>query len=70
MLLDLVLRNKKGLVGHAMAEGSLDCSVHEIVEFRILHGKSKAVSRIIALDLRKNNYGTNPQGPTWRNLIG
>lgn len=70
MLLDLVLRNKNGLVGDAMAGGSLDCSVHEMVEFRILHGISMAVSRVIALDFRKNNSGTNLQGPAWRNLMG
>lgn len=53
MLLDLVLRNKKGLVGDAMVGGSLDSCVHEMVEFTILHGRSMAISRIIALDFRK-----------------
>lgn len=57
VLLDLLFMNKKGLVGNAMAGGSLDCSVHEMVEFRILHGRSMAISRIIVLDFRQNNSG-------------
>ena len=36
VLLDLVLTNKEGLVGDVKAGGSLDCSDHEVVEFRIL----------------------------------
>jgi len=46
VLLDLVLTNKKELVGNMKAEGSLGCSDHEIVWFRILHGKNKAISKI------------------------
>lgn len=56
-MLGLALRNKKGLVGDATAGGSLDYRVHEMVEFRILHGRSMAISRIIALDFRKKNFG-------------
>lgn len=55
VMLDLVLTNKKGLVGDVMAGGSLDCSVHEMLAFRIPHGRSMAVSRTTALDFRKNN---------------
>lgn len=51
-MLDLVLTNKKGRVGDMMSGGSLDYSVHEKLVFRILHGRSTAVSRIIALDFR------------------
>lgn len=70
-MLDLVLRNKKGLVGDAMVGGSLDSCVHEMVEFTILHGRSIAISRIIALDFRKKKKKNNwhLQGPTWSNLI-
>jgi len=39
------------------AEGSLGCSDHEIVEFRILHGGSGSVSRIATLVFRRANYG-------------
>jgi len=35
-MLDLVLTNKEGLVGNGKLEGSLGCSDHEIVEFKIL----------------------------------
>ena len=42
VLLDLVLTNKEGV----KVKGSLGCSDHEIVWFRILHGKNKAISKI------------------------
>ena len=56
MLLDLVLTNKEGLIRDVKAGGSLDCSGHEVVEFRILHGGSKAINRFTALDLRRTNF--------------
>ena len=37
--------------------GSLGCSDHEMVEFRILRGRSRAVSRITTLYLRRTNFG-------------
>ena len=37
--------------------GRLGCSDHEIVQFRILRGGSKAISRIKNLDLRRANFG-------------
>jgi len=37
--------------------GRLGCSDHEMVEFRILCGKSRAISRIKTLDLRRANFG-------------
>ena len=52
VLLDLALTNKEGLVEDVKAGGSLDCGDHEMVEFRILCGGSRAVSRIITLDFR------------------
>jgi len=43
-LLDLVLTNKEGLVEDVKARGRLGCSDHEIVEFRILLGGSRAIT--------------------------
>jgi len=37
--------------------GSLGCSDHEMVEFRILHGGSGAISKIKTLDFRRANFG-------------
>ncbi|KAF1424440.1 hypothetical protein FQV24_0004339, partial [Spheniscus mendiculus] len=34
-MLDLVLANKEGLVGNVKLRGSLGCSDHEMVEFKI-----------------------------------
>ncbi|GAB0209507.1 mitochondrial enolase superfamily member 1 [Grus japonensis] len=57
MLLDLVLTNKEGLVEDLKVGGSLGCSDHEMVEFRILRGRSRAISRITTLDFRRGNFG-------------
>lgn len=40
-----------------MFEGSLGCSDHETVEFRILHEGNKAVSRTTTLNFRRANFG-------------
>jgi len=37
--------------------GRLGCSYHEIAEFRILSGESRAISRIKTLDSRRANFG-------------
>jgi len=39
------------------AGGRLSCSDHEMVEFRILCGGSRAISRIKALVFRRSNFG-------------
>ena len=52
-LLDLVLTNKEGLVEDVKVGGRLGCSDHEMVEFRILRGGSRAISRITTLDFRE-----------------
>ncbi|GAB0206587.1 hypothetical protein GRJ2_003124300 [Grus japonensis] len=57
VLLDLVLTNKEGLVEDVKVGGSLECSDHEMVELRILHGRSRAISRITTLDFRRANFG-------------
>ena len=55
-LLDLVLTNKEGLVEDVRVGGRLGCSDHEMAEFRILRGGSRAISRIKTLDLRRANF--------------
>jgi len=57
MLLDLVLTNKERLVEDVKVGGSLGCSDHEMVEFRILHGGSGAISKIKTLDFKRDNFG-------------
>jgi len=54
-LLDLVLTNKEGLVGDVKVGGSLSNNDHEIVNFMILRGGSRAISRIKTLDFRRDN---------------
>ena len=55
-LLDLTLRNKERLVGDVKVWGSLGCSGHEKVKFRISRGNNKAKSRITALDFRRPEF--------------
>lgn len=38
-------------------KGSHGCSNHEVVEFRLLRGRSKAKSKITSLDFRRADYG-------------
>ena len=51
-LLDLVLTNKEGLVEDVKVGGRLSCSDHEMVEFRVPRGGSRAIRKIKTLDLR------------------
>ena len=57
VLLNLILTNKEGLVEDARVGGSLGCSDHEMVEFRILQGGSRAMSWVTALDFKRANFG-------------
>jgi len=57
ILLDLVLMNKEGLVEDVKAGGSFGSSDHEIENFRILRGGSRAISRIKTLDFSRANFG-------------
>jgi len=57
VLLDLILTNKVRQVEDVKVEGSLGCNDHEIVEFRILHGGSRAIRRITTLDFMRANFG-------------
>ena len=57
VLLDLVLTNRDGLVRDVKVGGSLGCSNHEMVEFKMeLGGRSKAKSRIATLDFQRANF--------------
>ena len=56
MLLDLLLTNRDRLGEVVKFGGSLNCSDREMVEFRILHGGSRAISRI----RRSLTYGIPP----------
>jgi len=56
-LLNRILTNKEGLVGDVKVGGRLGCSDHEMVEFRILRGGTRAISRIKTLDFRRDNFG-------------
>lgn len=59
VLLDLVLTNKKGLAGDVKVSDSLGCSGHpngEMVKFMNLCGRSKAMSKIAAMDFRRYGF--------------
>ena len=53
MLPDFVSTNEEGLVRDVMTGGSLGCSDHEMVAFKILCGRIKAISRSATLDFRR-----------------
>ena len=55
-LLDLILMNKERLVEDLKVGGILSCSDHEVVEFRILCGGSRAINGIKTLDFRRANF--------------
>jgi len=57
VLLDLLLTNTEGPVEDVKAGGSLGCRDHEMVEFRNLHGGSRAISSITILHFRRANIG-------------
>ncbi|GAB0185519.1 hypothetical protein GRJ2_001017200 [Grus japonensis] len=56
-MLDLILTNKDGLVGDVKLKGSLGCSDHEMVEFKILRAARRAHSKLTALDFRRADFG-------------
>jgi len=57
VLLNIVRTNRDGLVEDVKAGGSLSCSDHEIVVFRILRGGRRAKNKIKTLDFRRANFG-------------
>ncbi|GAB0204681.1 hypothetical protein GRJ2_002933700 [Grus japonensis] len=60
-MLDLIRTNKEGLVGDIKLKGSLGCSDHEMVEFRILR---TARSKLTTPDFRRADLGL------FRDLLG
>ncbi|GAB0176029.1 hypothetical protein GRJ2_000068100 [Grus japonensis] len=63
-MLDLVLTNKEGLVGNVKLKGSLGCSDHEMVEFKIFRAARRAHSKLTTLKLRRADFGV------FRDLLG
>ncbi|PKU46825.1 rna-directed dna polymerase from mobile element jockey-like [Limosa lapponica baueri] len=57
VMLDLVLTNKEGLVENVTLKGSLGCTDHEMVEFKILRAASRVCSKLITLDFRRADFG-------------
>ncbi|GAB0207343.1 hypothetical protein GRJ2_003199900 [Grus japonensis] len=54
---DLVLTNKEGLAGDVKLRGSLGCSDHEMVAFKILRAARKVHSKLTTLDFRRADFG-------------
>lgn len=54
--LDHILTNKEKLVEDLRARGSLGCSDHEMMKFRILQGGNKAKRRFTTLDFRRTGF--------------
>ena len=63
-MLELVLTSRERLVGNVKLKGSLGCSGHEILEFKILRALSRAHSKLTTLDFRRAVLGL------FRDLLG
>jgi len=63
-VLDLVLTNKEGLVRNVKLKGSLGCSDHEMVEFKILRAAGRAHNKLTTLDFRGADFAF------FRDLLG
>lgn len=73
VLLNLVLINMEGQFGNIKVGGSLGCSDHETVEYRILHRRNKVISRNATLDFRRSNFDPFKDllgGFTWIRALG
>ena len=55
-MLDLVFNNKEGLMGNVKLRGSLGCSDHEIVEFKMLRAARRVHSKLTTLDFRRADF--------------
>ncbi|GAB0175618.1 hypothetical protein GRJ2_000027000 [Grus japonensis] len=62
-MLDLAL-TMEGLVRNVKLKGSLGCSDHEMVEFKILRAVRRVHSKLAALDFRRADFGL------FRDLLG
>lgn len=75
VLLDFVLSNWDELVKDVKLGGSLGCSNHEMVEFKILYGRTKATrakKRIATLDVWRINFNLFQDlcgGISWATVI-
>ena len=73
LILDLALSNRDGLVRDVKVGGSLECSDHEMVEFKMeLGGRSKAKNRIASLDFQRANFDLFQDlfvGVSWARLL-
>ncbi|RMC20195.1 hypothetical protein DUI87_01041 [Hirundo rustica rustica] len=57
-ILDLVLANKKGLVGNVKFKSRLGCSDHEMVAFENLRAAARRMhNKLTALDFRRADFG-------------
>ena len=56
VFLDNIQGSKEGLIGNMKAGGSLGCSNHKIVEFRILCERNRTISWIAILDFKRANF--------------
>jgi len=56
-MLYLVLTNKEELVGNVEVRGSLGCSDHEMVEFKILRAARRVHSKLTTLDFGRADFG-------------
>ncbi|PKU46342.1 glycerol kinase [Limosa lapponica baueri] len=61
---DLILTKKEVWVGNVKLKGSLSCSDHEMVEFKILRAARRVRSKLTTLDFRRADFGL------LRDLIG
>ena len=55
-MLNLVLTNKEGLMSNVKLEDSLDCSDHEMVEFKILRVLKRVHSKLATQNFRRADF--------------
>ncbi|PKU46242.1 pecanex-like protein hypothetical protein [Limosa lapponica baueri] len=67
-MLDLVFTNKEGLVGNVKFKGSLSCSDHEMVEFKIHRAARRVCSKLATLDFRRADW--SPEKSDWQGSLG
>jgi len=58
-LLDMLLTNQDILLCNILVNGSLGCSVHNVVEFRILLSTLKVSTKTKVLDFRRANFSSH-----------
>ena len=55
-MLDIVLANKRWLVSNVKLKGSLGCSGHEMVEFKILRVSKRAHTKLATSGFRRTDF--------------